>query len=155
MSQNPIDRLDAIVSTLRTIGDDENAAWLAQAVKLHLYDDVSLDVSLGLKGGSTGRSARFRRLRRDVANHLRTALQYCDGNKARLASVVASYSKRGSWVCSPHAAMPALQQAIAAAFATGLRVPKDGQSIGKLLRNEPELPDSAVRLISIGCPHEP
>lgn len=153
MSQNPLDRLEAIVSALRTVGDDENAAWLAQAAKLHLYDDVSLDVSLGLKGGSTGRSARFRRLRRDVADHLRTALQHCDGNLARLAEVVASYAKRRSWVCLPQAQIPTLQRAIAAAFATGLTVPQTGQGIGRLLRSEPELPNSAVRLISVPCAH--
>lgn len=145
MSQNPLDRLEAIASTLRAIGDDENAAWLLQAVKAHLYDDVSLDVSIGLKGGSTGRSARFRRLRRDVADHLRTALRHCDGNLARLADVVASYAKRRSWVCSPQAQIPALQLAITAAFATGLAVPQTGQGIGRLLRSEPELLDSAVR----------
>lgn len=135
---NPIDRLDAIVETLRVFGDEENAAWLGEAVRKHLRDDVSLDKSLGLTGDTTGRSVRFRRLRRDVAKYLRTALQHCDGNLARLASVVASYDKRKSFVCSPQASLPALQQAIRAAFAVGLPVPKSGQSIGRLLRSEPE-----------------
>lgn len=135
---NPLDRLEEIVEALRVFGDEENAAWLGQAVQQHLRNAVPLDLALGLKVDSKGRSARFQRLRREVADHLRTALQYCDGNLSRLGSVVSAYDRRKSFACLPQASSHDLQRAIRNAFATGLTVPKSGQSIGRLLRSEPK-----------------
>lgn len=93
-TENPIDVLERAAELLRLVcGADEEAAFLLDAVQRHVHDGTSLDEALGLRGGSTARTPRFRRLQRDKAMHLREALWHCSGNQAELARQIVRFGK--------------------------------------------------------------